>query len=188
MSINWKDISYLLEGNIKQRAAYRAIENLGILTVLSNFDPILTGTIPIGIDIKTSDLDIICQVFDFNSFKNLLIEKYGLEENFKVSINPTAPIPYITVNFNFNGFEFEVFAQTIPTNRQNAYLHMVIEYRLLKLLGSDFKEKIIQLKTKGLKTEPAFANALNLSGDPYIALLELLKMNDTYLAELYRTS
>ena len=43
---------------------------------------------------------------------------------------------------------------------------------LLQRHGAAFRQKIFQLKQSGFKTEPAFAQALNLDGDPYLALLD----------------
>ncbi|WP_413531822.1 DUF4269 domain-containing protein [Empedobacter brevis] len=49
---------------------------------------------------------------------------------------------------------------------------MLIEAKILEKLGKDFKNKIIELKRKGYKTEPAFSKLLEVQGDPYLALLE----------------
>lgn len=48
---------------------------------------------------------------------------------------------------------------------------MLIEHQILLKRGDDFKQQIIGLKLKGLKTEPAFAKLLGFKGDPYLALL-----------------
>ena len=42
--------------------------------------------------------------------------------------------------------------QDIPTSHQNGYRHMVIEHRILKLMGSTFRNNVIQYKKQGLKT------------------------------------
>ncbi|GAA4445379.1 hypothetical protein GCM10023156_04920 [Novipirellula rosea] len=42
----------------------------------------------------------------------------------------------------------------------------------------------MELKQSGLRTEPAFAEALGLSGDPYVAILGLERSDDTELLEL----
>jgi len=49
---------------------------------------------------------------------------------------------------------------------------MVIEYQLLVKHGSVCREKIIELKKQGFKTEPAFAFLLGLKGNPYEELLK----------------
>ncbi len=59
--LNFKDITYLKEGTIRQKEAYKVLLELNIFELLKNFKPILLGTIPINIDIESSDLDIICQ-------------------------------------------------------------------------------------------------------------------------------
>ena len=63
---------------------------------------------------------------------------------------------------------------------------MLIEYRILNLLGLDFKNKIIQLKRSRLKTEQAFAELLNIKGNPYDKLLELEAYSDEEILILYK--
>jgi ribosomal protein S18 acetylase RimI-like enzyme len=50
---------------------------------------------------------------------------------------------------------------------------MVIEGQLLVLGGQALRARVHELKRGGMKTEPAFAHALGLTGDPYAALLAL---------------
>ncbi|MNY83296.1 hypothetical protein D3C86_2259750 [compost metagenome] len=50
---------------------------------------------------------------------------------------------------------------------------MYVEYNLLSIHGEQFRQHIIELKKQGLKTEPAFAQALGIKGDPYLELLKL---------------
>jgi len=52
------------------------------------------------------------------------------------------------------------------------HTHLIIEHKLLIKNGEDFRQQIIKLKRQGHKTEPAFAIALDLSGDPYMELLK----------------
>jgi hypothetical protein len=59
---------------------------------------------------------------------------------------------------------------------------MVVESRLLDILGPDFRNGIIALKKQGIKTEPAFARMLGLSGDPYRAVLAIENYGDEQLA------
>lgn len=77
-------INYLASGNDKQKLAYEAITNLGIMDSLAEYHPVLCGTIPIGIDIAGSDLDIIMEVSDFKRFTEKAEMLYGQEENFKI--------------------------------------------------------------------------------------------------------
>lgn len=50
---------------------------------------------------------------------------------------------------------------------------MLIEHQILLEKGESFRQEIISLKKQGIKTEPAFAQLLGLSGDPYEAILRL---------------
>lgn len=56
-----KSIEYLKTGNTRQKKAYTLLKELKIIEYLESYDPVITGTIPIGIDLPESDLDIICE-------------------------------------------------------------------------------------------------------------------------------
>ena len=181
---NWRDIRYLSQGTPRQQHAYHAIQSLGILDTLADYHPILVGTIPLNIDIPTSDLDIICQADDIEAFGDLIQRHYGDYRDFGVRFKHHNNLPSYIANFRHDDFEFEVFAQHRPTTRQSAYRHMVIEYRLLTLAGEDAKSAIRKLKQEGMKTEPAFAHYFGLSGDPYQALLDLAEADEGTLESL----
>ena len=83
MSINWRNINYLKTGNSRQKKSFKLLSELNILKTLEKFDPILVGTIPIAIDIETSDLDIICEVYDFEEFEQYVDYNYSKYENYK---------------------------------------------------------------------------------------------------------
>lgn len=55
---------------------------------------------------------------------------------------------------------------------------MLIEDIILHEKGSAFRKRIIELKSYGIKTEPAFARLLGLQGDLYSELLKLEKTID----------
>lgn len=74
--INWKDISYLKEGNNTQRKSYEILKRINIFEVLKDYNPILIGTIPIQINIESSDLDIVCEVENFVTFKEVLVNEF----------------------------------------------------------------------------------------------------------------
>ena len=57
---------------------------------------------------------------------------------------------------------------------------MIVEFRILKLMGVGFREQIVELKKQGYKTEPAFGLLLNLA-DSYQQLLELERMSEDEL-------
>jgi hypothetical protein len=133
-------IDYLNKGNKRQRKAYEAIKELNILNDLSEFTPLLCGTLPIGIDIEGSDLDIIMEVTDFSLYESKVTKLYGEMENFKIKRSEINDIPFIKGNFLYQGFEFELFGNEQPVHKQNAYLHMIIEHKIL-LLFPHLKKK-----------------------------------------------
>jgi hypothetical protein len=171
MMIDFTNIDYLKTGNVRQRAAYECIRALDVFTILKPFDPVLVGTIPIQVDIEESDLDIICYVTDDAQFKQVL-EGFAEFTGFRLKEVLINEVKCIIVNFCLDGFEFEIFGQNVPSQQQNAYKHMIIEHSILKERGEDFREKVINLKLQGYKTEPAFAKLLGLKGNPYKALLD----------------
>ena len=55
--MNWRDISYLSSGDKNQKEVFLALSKSRVLKFLAAFDPVLTGTYPIGIYLPDSDLD-----------------------------------------------------------------------------------------------------------------------------------
>ena len=170
---DFKNIEYLKSGNERQKLAYAEIKKIQILEKLKEYNPILTGTIPIGIDLPESDLDIICYCTDHSSFSSFLQQEFSHKQGFKVYATTQNETVCTIAEFKSGSFLFEVFGQSIPTEKQNAYRHMIIENRILLERGAGFKEEIITLKSSGIKTEPAFAKLLGLNGNPYVELLKL---------------
>jgi hypothetical protein len=170
--MNFDSIEYLQNGTDRQRQAYSILTNNQVLSKLKKFDPILVGTIPINIEIENSDLDIICSFSDKQEFQKSITANFSDEKGFTIRENPYLKTQAIVANCFLAGFEIEIFGQTIPTRHQFAYRHMIVEHNLLNQYGEVFRRQIIELKRQGHKTEPAFAIALNLAGDPYLELLK----------------
>ena len=177
--IDFIDISYLAHGNDKQQLVYYILCEHQILNKLNVYKPIVVGTIPIEIDIPNSDVDIICEVSDFNQFHVLVKKEFSEFEGFDFQIQES----HYVANFSIDGLPIEIYAENKPTQYQNAYLHMMIEYRLIQLLGADFKASIVTLKQQGYKTEPAFGKLLGLK-NPYMDLLELERKTNDELFEM----
>jgi hypothetical protein len=168
----FKSIEYLKTGNERQRRAYKAINELGIFKEMSRYNPVLCGTIPIEIDIVGSDLDIIMNVNDFKQFYREALHLYGNHIGFQMKEKIIRDTSTIKVNFDYGGFNFELFGQPKAVDVQPAYQHMLVEHHLL-MKYPYMKDDIIRLKEQGIKTEPAFAQILQLEGDPYDELLIL---------------
>lgn len=171
--IDFRTIEYLKSGNNRQCEAYQALTQHAILEKLSEFSPVLVGTIPICIDIPSSDLDIACYWTGKNHFYNHIKINFGKENGFQISETVINGQETIISSFILDHFEIEIFGQDIPVEKQYGYRHMLIEYKILEQQGENFRERIRKLKEQGYKTEPAFALLLDLNGNPYEALLEL---------------
>ncbi|PWJ34096.1 DUF4269 domain-containing protein [Sediminitomix flava] len=172
MDINFEDINYLKAGNEKQKAVFNLLIDNDILGKLKKYQPILVGTIPINIDIESSDLDIICCFSDKDSFRKEIEGLFGDLPTFQIWENHKLSTLAVVSSFEIAGFEIEIFGQKNPTKQQNAYRHMIVEAKLIEEKGEEFRKKIIELKKQGYKTEPAFAKELGLEGNPYEALLQ----------------
>ncbi len=71
--IDFTRINYLRNGNERQKRALEVLTKYKVLEKLKPYSPLLTGTVPIQIDIESSDLDVICEV-------DLRFEKEFLED------------------------------------------------------------------------------------------------------------
>ncbi|MCQ4142201.1 DUF4269 domain-containing protein [Chryseobacterium sp. EO14] len=170
--IDFTKIDYLKNGNERQKRAYEVLTRYHIFEKLKDYSPILAGTIPIEIDIEDSDLDIICEAKDFTEFEKSLSEMFS-EFDLKIEKITVNNEQATVLNFDLEEFPVEIFGQNKPATEQNAYRHMIAEYKILKEKGNDFKKKIIELKKQGIKTEPAFGILLNLE-NPYEDLLKMI--------------
>ncbi|MDR3022511.1 DUF4269 domain-containing protein [Chryseobacterium sp.] len=171
--LDFTRIDYLKNGNERQKRAYEVLAKYQIFEKLKEYSPILAGTIPIEIDIEGSDLDIIFEVdlrFEEDFLDDLMFSRFIPHD-----VDVEHPIingeKCITLNFMLEGVPIEIFGQNKPTKQQNAYLHMIAEYKILQEEGEEFKQKIIELKKQGIKTEPAFGILLGLE-NPYEDLLK----------------
>ena len=169
--VDFSNIEYLKFGNQKQILAYEILTRNTILLNITEFEPILVGTIPINIAIENSDLDIICYWKNKTDFKTKIQSVFGKEKEFKIRETKIDNQETVVANFKIDPFEIEIFGQNIPTKNQNGYKHMIIEDQILTFKGENFRLEIIKLKQKGYKTEPAFGLLLGLKNDPYLELL-----------------
>lgn len=178
---DWKNISYLKHGNPRQQKVYAILMETKILERLKDHAPIVVGTIPLGIDIPSSDLDVVCQLNNQDDIHDLVTKYYGHYDRFKITQMGERAYAY---NFWFEGCEIEIYASAVPTERSNSYRHLLIGSRLLQLYGEEFRKKIIQLKEKGYHTEPAIAKLLNLQGEIYETIFAIEDYTDEELLNL----
>ena len=157
---NFKSIAYLRSGGETRRRAHEAITELNLLSDLAGYHPVLCGTVPIGIDVEGSDLDIIMEAHDFARYKDEIERLYGKLEGFRIREKTVKGVPTVA-GFRYRSFNFELFAQPVPVEKQDAYRHMLVEHHVLEM-RPHIREEIIRLKASGWKTEPAFAQVLGL--------------------------
>lgn len=163
------------------------VNRLELLGLLAEFDPLVIGTPPLGIATQSSDIDIACSAPDFDGFARVARRAFGEMQCFSIQTPDHLPDPAIIASFVAKEWEIEIFCQQIATANQWGVRHFRIEERLLAL-RPQLRERIIDLKQGGLKTEPAFARHLGLSGDPYEALLHLERLSDVQLEDLLDAS
>ncbi|MYL70436.1 DUF4269 domain-containing protein [Halobacillus litoralis] len=95
-------------GSAKQRRAYEAIERLGILSQYRSFQPVVCGTVPIGVYVVNSDLDIIMEAYHLPLLEHSLINDYGRMAGFQLQRKMIRERKVVKVNFsygNFNSFK-----------------------------------------------------------------------------------
>jgi diadenosine tetraphosphate (Ap4A) HIT family hydrolase len=163
--------------------AHQILQELKVSEILLPYSPTLAGTVPIGIDIPGSDLDIICEVYDLPGFQDRVVAKFSQMSNFRIKQISIGGIPSVVASFIYGEFPIEIFGQPQTVNQQNAYRHMQIEARLLTIGGEKARKEIKRLKQSGLKTEPAFAHYFCIAGDPYQRLLEIEALSDQDLLQ-----
>jgi hypothetical protein len=179
-------IEYLQAGSPVQRAVYLVLQRHAVLHKLQAYSLCLVGTFPLDIAVASSDVDIICEVHDFGQFCRLVGQHFSQCPAYAARQLYLSGIPSLVISFYLDEFEIEIFGQPLPPTQQAGYRHLAVEARLLAVGGPMLREKVIQLKTNGIKTEAAFATLLSLPGDPYQAVLDLEACSDQELLHLIR--
>ena len=157
-----------------------AVHQIGILKTLAAYDPHIAGTPPLGVEVETSDIDILCYAADGEAFVADVLRSYSEMSGFRIWQWVSKDRPVIAT-FRACGWAFEIFASRLPVAEQFGWRHFEMERRLLALGGDGFKSAIQALRRQGLKTEPAFWSALGQDGDAYLGLLSLEQATETEL-------
>jgi hypothetical protein len=166
------DLNYLAKGSAIQQKGFRAITSLGIMSSLKEFSPVVVGTLPLDLFTDKSDIDIVCCFPNAEDFaEKVFFERDAARLNFYISRKMLDGVDTLIANFEYEDILFEVVGQAKPVREQIAFRHMVAEWKILSQNDAVFREKILELKKEGIKTEPAFAQLLGLKNDPYQELL-----------------
>lgn len=179
---DFRDWSFLAQGSPDQRRAFAVLSRHRLFDRLGSADAVLAGTFPIDIAMAESDLDILVHA-DPTGYAPILAAGFGREAGFRQRLVTVTDGAALVANFTLDGMPIEIFVQDIPVDRQMGWRHMMVEARLLRL-SSGLREAVRALKATGVKTEPAFARLLALSGDPYKSLLLLEDKADADLFNL----
>lgn len=161
----------------------QALHQSGVLEILADFDPHVAGTLPLGISVPGSDIDILCFAPDAIAFSQTVWEKLHTNPAFRMHQWTGAGRPIIA-SFLYSQWPFEIFGADQPVRDQPGWRHFMIENRLLALATPAFRDAIIRERAKGMKTEAAFAKLLHLGGDPYDRLYQLSAASDHILHNL----
>jgi Domain of unknown function (DUF4269) len=157
-----------------------AIDNSGVLDALGAFDPRVVGTLPLGLSVPGSDIDIVCHADDPIPFAQAIWRQYKSCDGFRLYQWTAAGRP-VVARFEWGGWPFEVFGSASPVHQQHGWLHFEIEKRLLDLDDGRLRKAVLEQRSLGIKTEPAFAAVLGIAGDPYRGLLDLASETDAQL-------
>ncbi len=184
----WQDVLYLQTGSERQRRAWVELHHLGVLEILRPFDGVLIGTIPLGIDVPGSDLDIACSAPSIAALEQLLASAYGALPGYRSTTETDSDgTECLVVDFQGPAFPVQLFAQRAPVARQRGYRHLLVEALLLGA-APGAREPIMRLRAAGLKTEPAFARHFLIPGDPYAALYEMSYWDEPRIEAFVRAS
>lgn len=159
-----------------------ALVQSGVLERLAAFDPHVAGTPPLGLDLPSSDIDILCHAPDPAQFAGAVWRAFADRPGFAMWQWRGKDRP-IVARFHCADWVFELFGEARPVAEQLGWRHFRIEQRLLALGGAGFRDAVLALRRAGAKTEPAFAQLLGLAGDPYAALLSLEPLDDAALLQ-----
>jgi hypothetical protein len=159
------------------------LNELNLLAELAEYEPTIIGTPPLGIDIESSDIDIACTTHDLELFKSDVTARFSTLQGLVVEHVTDFSDPAVRAAFLSQGWEIELFCQTLPIQEQHGVRHFHVEKRLLQIEPT-LRSKVLHLKQAGQKTEPAFAALLRLQGDPYAAMLGLEAYSDRELSRL----
>lgn len=167
------------------KLAQDLLRRTGVWQLIRAWNPVIAGTIPLDIDTDASDVDVLCEVHDPDTFVRRAMELVRFPGFSLLRKQDTDP-PAIVCRFIAEGLPVEIFAQPTPVTEQRAYRHMIAEKRLLEAAGPDAATEIRRLKTLGIKTEPAFTELFALAGDPYLTLLEVPDWSDNQVTDTVR--
>jgi predicted metalloenzyme YecM len=153
-----------------------------LLENLKLFNPLISGTIPLSIENKNSDLDILFSAKSLSQFRSKVQSEFGHFAEFEMKEAIHQDHESLITNFFYKDLKVQFFCSQKNVFQQRANIHFLIEGRLLKLAGQKLRNTIIDLKKQGSTTEEAFGQILQLQ-NPYQDLLKLQTLTDKTLSQ-----
>ncbi len=173
---NIKFHNYSLESVIrleKKTSIHSVLNSDALSSLMKNHNALVVGTYPLDLENTMSDLDILVQ----GSIDEItrLIQNYVGKENLNIKTN--------TLNFKISDMPVQIYVCNQSPTFQQSFQHFQIEEKILKYARSLDLVALKKQRHSNLKTEKAFATALQIVGDEYDALE---KMNQLSIADLDR--
>jgi hypothetical protein len=162
------------------RSYEEALAECDVLGALAPFDPRIAGTPPLDLDLPDSNIDVL---WHRTRMRSPTWHNFSSAPAFTAKQLMRTPRP-VVASFEVAGWRIELYGEAIPVEQQRGWRHFAVERRLLALGGEDLLVAVLALRQQGMKTEPAFAAALRLRGDPYLALLDLDEQDDETLVSV----
>jgi hypothetical protein len=128
--MNFFDLTYLSEGNETQKDAYRVLRQYRVFEELNDYHPVFTGTIPLGIAIEGSDLDIACTWDLKEKFITTLVTAFSKQREFNVVEKCIGGHETVIARFVIEGIAIEIFGQNRHISEQESFRHMCIEWKI----------------------------------------------------------
>ncbi len=135
-AVKFHHLSLLSVVNLeKNKKAWSAITDSKVLSHFQDYQPLIAGTFPLGLQTPASDIDVLLETNDLAALQEKLTRFYGHCDNFKLTLTEADGLPTLLCRFTFSDFPFEIFAQNTKTVSQTAYRHFLAEEKLLKIGG-----------------------------------------------------
>ena len=163
-------------------SARQALAASNIMEGLSLYQPTVVSTIWAGLDIETSDINILCSYQDEAAYRSDLEQFLSSFEFIEIESGEQR----VVARFQFQNFPFEIFASPTPIEDQSGWRHFQIMQRLVELPYPTLISDLVNCKRRGMKTEPAIAKLLRLEGDPYESVLSLEQLSALQLGEFVK--
>lgn len=167
-------------------SCHRVLDSLGLRKALRPYRPRIVGSMPLGLCTADSDIDVLVEVSDLDTFAAQMHKDHGAQEDFLMyrrAADDNGP-EALVVRIETAAWPVEITAQSRPTVEQIPYRHYAVLNRLLRLGGPELREEILARKEEGARTEQAFADALGLDGDASSVILALEAEPDSSLCDL----